>query len=131
MKKFKEVPRKGFTTKWYFREENKTILDIIRDLKNNSEIKINYIHVDEDVELDAKEVAGSYNVDTFIANYDKYKTTGTGLTYKVVMTYNDLNVLIDLHEGSNLVVLSTPEPSLEIEDLIQKKSNTINNTLGV
>ena len=125
MKKFKEIPRTGFTTKWYFREPNQTILDVIRNLKSNSDILIKFVQISEDVELDAKEVEGSYNVDTFIENYEKYRTTGTDLTYKVVMKYNDLDILLDLSEKTNLVVLSTPEPSLEIDDLIQKKTDNL------
>jgi len=125
MRKYNEIPRHGFTTKWYFNEPGKKAIDTIRELRENPDININYVQVDEDVELDAKEVEGSYNIDAFIEKYEEIKSNGTDLSYKLVITYNELNLLVDLQETSSIVVLSTPEPTLEIDDLIQKKNKTL------
>jgi len=122
MEKTNEIKRASYTAKWYSRSANEPITVIIQQLNDNNEIEINYVQVSEDVDQDAKEVSGSYNIDMFLRKYDQIKSLGSNLSYKVVMDYNDLSLTTDFYEDSDIVVLSTPDPSLEIDDLIQKKN---------
>ena len=124
MEKTNEIKRTNYVSKWYSRGENEPVIMIVQQLKDNDEIEINFVQVNEDVDLDAKEVSGSYNIDAFLRNYDKIRTEGEKLSYKVVMNYNDLHLSTDLFEDSDIVVLSTPDPELEIGDLLQKKNKS-------
>jgi len=124
MEKTNEIKRTNYVSKWYSRGENEPVIMIVQQLKDNDEIEIKFVQVDEDVDLDAKEVSGSYNIDAFIRNYDKIRAEGEKLSYKVVMNYNDINLSTDLYEDSDIVVLSTPDPELEIGDLLQKKNKS-------
>ena len=125
MKKYREIQRNSFITKWYFNNPEQTTIDTINSIRANEEIIVNYVQVSEAVDLDGKEVEGSYNIDDFIKNYENIKSKGTELSYKLVITYNGLDLLIDLQEESPIVSLSTSEPSLEIDDLIQKKNKSL------
>ena len=122
MKKVNEKNYNGVTVKFYD-VETKEIdpIGFIEQL-SQSGIQIQSIYVEEDVEFDMKMNTGHYTLEQLKEKYPQIKKMDFSTHFRVSGVLNDCPVKIEFKNDSNIVYLTSSSPTLELPDLLEKKT---------
>ncbi len=120
MIKIGDIPFGTIYRKTYRDDKDIDVLAFINGLyeTNFEPIKVRLI---EGVERDMQSVDGDeYLISTFLEKYDDIKTMGHDLMYRLYGYLGNDRVIITLADDYPVITISTENPDIEIEDILEK-----------
>ena len=87
-----------------------------------SGVQVQSIYVEEDVEFDMKMNTGHYTLEQLKAKYPQIKKMDFSTHFRVSGVLNDCPVKIEFKNDSNIVYLTSSSPTLELSDILEKKT---------
>lgn len=120
MKKVEEFSTSSSFFKAYS-DEDSDVLQFVKDIQDNG-VHINYIEAMEGVEADMQTVNGMrMNPSEFEQKYAEIEIRGRELSYYIDSIYNQIPVEFSVGSYTKTIVMSSPEQSLELEQIMSQK----------
>lgn len=103
--------------KMYY-DEDYTLFNLMDDIENNEELVGWYVSVTEGVESDMQSIDGDYSFERLRNEYKLLQIMYDDLQFTVCGSHNGFFTYIIVDSKDHTFMLNSPEPDLEITDLI-------------
>ena len=125
MKKLNEYDLNGVMVKNYVLDNPLNPIEFIEQLVENG-IVLKSISVEEDVEFDMKINTGHYTLEQLKQKYPQIEEANLPVKFTLNGSFNDCAVQFGFDENLNVIYMASSSSLLELSDIIEKKTQTLN-----